>query len=89
MHPDVLECAVVGVPDAHSGEAVMLYVVPRSPALTQEALSKYLAENLTGYKKPKHIRFMKDLPKTNVGKVLRRELRDAAQKEFSDESKAA
>lgn len=89
MYPDVLECAVVGVPDAHSGEAVMLYVVPRSPALTQEALSKYLAENLTGYKKPKHIRFVKDLPKTNVGKVLRRELRDAAMKEFKDESKAA
>jgi len=88
-HPDVLECAVVGVPDAHSGEAVMLYVVPRSPTLTQEALTTYLAENLTGYKKPKHIRFMKDLPKTNVGKVLRRELRDAAQKEFKDDSKAA
>ncbi len=62
----------------------MLYVVPRAPTLTQEALSKYSSENLTGYKKPKHIRFVKDLPKTNVGKELRRELRDAAVKEFKD-----
>jgi len=76
MHPGVLECAAVGVPDANSGEAVKLFVVRKDPALTAEALQAFMAEQLTGYKKPKHIEFRKDLPKTNVGKILRRELRD-------------
>jgi long-chain acyl-CoA synthetase len=81
-HPDVLECAVVGVPDEHSGEAVMLFVVPKDPKLSEQALASFCAEQLTGYKKPKYVRFKKDLPKTNVGKVLRRELRDEALKEI-------
>jgi long-chain acyl-CoA synthetase len=77
-HPGVLECAVVGVPDAQSGEAVVLFVSKKDPALTEQTLMKYCAEQLTGYKKPKYIIFQQELPKTNVGKVLRRELRDAA-----------
>jgi len=77
-HPGVLECAVVGVPDGKSGEAVKLFVVRRDPALTEKELSEYCAKNLTGYKKPKYIEFRTDLPKTNVGKILRRELRDSA-----------
>jgi long-chain acyl-CoA synthetase len=78
MHPGVLECAVVGVPDECSGEAVVLYVVRRDPALTEQALAAYCAEQLTGYKKPRRIRFTDELPKTNVGKILRRELRQRA-----------
>ncbi len=77
-HPGVLECAVVGVPDAASGEAVVLFVAKKDPALTEQALMKFCSEQLTGYKKPKYIVFQQELPKTNVGKVLRRELRDAA-----------
>ena len=75
-HPGVLECAVVGIPDAHSGEAVKLFVVKKDPGLTEEALRAYCAENLTGYKRPKSVEFRADLPKTNVGKILRRALRD-------------
>lgn len=77
MHPGVLECAVVGVPDASSGEAVKLFVVRRDPDLTAESLMAYCHEQLTGYKRPKHIEFRNELPKTNVGKILRRELRDS------------
>ena len=76
MHPGVLECAVVGVPDEGSGEAVKLFVVRRDPDLTAEQLMDYCHQQLTGYKRPKHIEFRNDLPKTNVGKILRRELRD-------------
>ena len=79
MHPGVLECAVIGVPDANSGEAVKLFVVKRDPSLTEADLRKHCEENLTGYKRPKRIEFRTDLPKTNVGKILRRELRDKAQ----------
>ena len=75
-HPGVLECAVVGVPDAGAGEAVMLFVVRKDPTLTKEALAAYCAKELTGYKRPKFIEFRDELPKTNVGKILRRELRD-------------
>ena len=75
-HPGVLECAAVGVPDKNSGETVMLFVVRRDPALTKEALAAYCAKELTGYKRPKYIEFRDELPKTNVGKILRRELRD-------------
>ena len=78
-HPGVLECACVGVPDAGSGEAVKLFVVRRDPALTKQQLLDYCKEQLTAYKKPKYIEFRDDLPKTNVGKILRRELRDGAQ----------
>ena len=77
MHPGVLECAVVGVPDESSGEAVKLYVVRRDPDLTAEQLMEYCHQQLTGYKRPRHIEFRNDLPKTNVGKILRRELRDS------------
>src|SRR5262245_14036800 len=76
-HPGVLECAVVGVPDASSGEAVMLFVVRKDPSLTKEALAAYCAQQFTGYKRPKYIEFRDELPKTNVGKILRRELRDS------------
>jgi long-chain acyl-CoA synthetase len=75
-HPGVLECAAVGVPDDKSGEAVMLFVVRRDKNLSKEALAAYCAEKLTGYKRPKYIEFRDELPKTNVGKILRRELRD-------------
>jgi long-chain acyl-CoA synthetase len=64
------------VPDEHSGEAVKLYVVRRDPALTAETLMAYCREQFTGYKRPKAIEFRDELPKTNVGKILRRELRD-------------
>lgn len=73
--PGVLECAAVGVRDEHSGEAVKLFVVARDPALTVEAVAAYCHENLTGYKRPKYIEFRKELPKSNVGKILRRQLR--------------
>jgi len=77
-HPGVLECAVVGIPDEASGEAVVLFVAKKDPALTEQDLLKFCAEQLTGYKKPKYVVFQQELPKTNVGKVLRRELRDQA-----------
>jgi long-chain acyl-CoA synthetase len=76
-HPGVLEVAAVGVPDEHSGEAVKLVVVKRDPALTQADVIAYCKEQLTGYKRPKIVEFRTELPKTNVGKILRRELRDA------------
>jgi long-chain acyl-CoA synthetase len=77
-HPGVLECAVVGVPDDKSGEAVKVFVVRKDPALTEAELMDYCKQHLTGYKKPKYIEFRDDLPKSNVGKILRRELRDSA-----------
>jgi len=73
--PGVLESAAVGVPDEKSGEAVKLFVVKKDPALTEADVMKHLRSNLTGYKVPRHIAFRADLPKTNVGKILRRELR--------------
>ena len=75
QHPGVLEVAAVGVPDEHSGEVPKLFVVKKDPNLTSETLMAYCKENLTGYKRPKFIEFRTDLPKTNVGKILRRELR--------------
>jgi long-chain acyl-CoA synthetase len=77
MHPGVVECAAIGVPDAKSGEAVKVFVVRRDPSLTEADLADYCRQQLTGYKKPKFIEFRDELPKTNVGKILRRELRDA------------
>ncbi len=79
-HPGVLECAAVGVPDENSGEAVKLFVVKKDPALTERDVMAYCKEHLTGYKKPKYVEFRTDLPKTNVGKILRRELRDSGPK---------
>lgn len=75
-HPGVLECACVGIPDNNSGEAVKLYVVRKDPQLTDQQLMSYCKEQLTSYKKPKYIEFRTELPKSNVGKILRRELRD-------------
>lgn len=78
LHPGVLECAAIGVPDARSGESVKLYVVKKDPALAEEDLAEYCKENFTAYKRPKYIEFRDELPKSNVGKILRRELRSAA-----------
>ncbi|MET0406709.1 MAG: AMP-binding protein [Cystobacter sp.] len=75
MHPGVLEVAVVGVPDAHSGEAVKVFVVKKDPSLTETQLLDFCREQLTGYKRPKSIEFRAELPKSSVGKILRRELR--------------
>ena len=75
-HPGVLECAVVGVADAASGEAVKLFVVKKDPNLTEDAIRKFCADQLTGYKRPKFIEFRAELPKTPVGKILRRALRE-------------
>ena len=79
-HPGVLECAAVGVPDAKSGEAVRLFVVKKDPALSAADVLKYCRENLTSYKCPRDVEFRADLPKSNVGKILRRELRDELKK---------
>ena len=76
QHPGVAEVAAVGVPDEHSGEVVKLFVVRKDPNLTVEELKKFCHDNLTGYKRPKIIEFRDSLPKSNVGKILRRELRD-------------
>jgi long-chain acyl-CoA synthetase len=75
-HPGVLEVAVIGLPDAHSGEAVAAYVVKKDPAVTEADIIKHCREELTGYKVPRTVVFRDALPKTNVGKVLRRVLRD-------------
>ncbi|EKS32634.1 hypothetical protein HMPREF9696_03611 [Afipia clevelandensis ATCC 49720] len=75
-HPGVLECAVIGVPDAKSTEAVKAFVVKKDPNLTAQDVIKFASTELTGYKVPKHVEFRTELPKTNVGKILRRELRD-------------
>ncbi|MEQ1403900.1 long-chain fatty acid--CoA ligase [Neorhizobium sp. Rsf11] len=75
MHPGVLECAAIGVPDEHSGEAVKLFVVKKDPNLTDVDIRTHCAANLTNYKRPRFIEFRAELPKSNVGKILRRELR--------------
>jgi long-chain acyl-CoA synthetase len=75
--PGVLECAAVGIADDKTGEAVKIVVVRKDPNLTAEAIKAYCRENLTGYKQPRVIEFRDELPKTPVGKILRRELRDA------------
>lgn len=73
--PGVVECAAIGIADEKQGEAIKVFVVKNDPTLTEEAVGEYCRENLTGYKRPKYIEFRDDLPKTNVGKILRRELR--------------
>ncbi|MEO6365670.1 MAG: long-chain fatty acid--CoA ligase [Luteimonas sp.] len=77
MMPGVLEVAAVGVPDEKSGEAVKVVIVRKDPALTADQVKAHARENLTGYKQPRFVEFRTELPKTNVGKILRRELRDA------------
>jgi len=76
--PGVLECAAVGVPDERQGESVKLFVVRSDASLTEDDVARYCHDNLTGYKRPSRIEFRDDLPKTNVGKILRRELRHTA-----------
>ena len=75
--PGVVECAAIGIPDEKQGEAIKVFVVRNDPTLTEDDVGKYCRQNLTGYKVPKYIEFRDDLPKTNVGKILRRELRTA------------
>ena len=77
MHPKVLEVAAVGMPDEKSGEVVGLFIVKKDPTLTEDEVKAFCKENLTGYKRPRFVEFMEDLPKSNVGKILRRELRDS------------
>ena len=76
LHPKVLEVAVIGVPDAKSTEAVKVFIVKSDPSLDEDEVRAYCADQLTGYKRPRHIEFRDELPKSNVGKILRRELRD-------------
>jgi len=79
-HPGVLECGVIGIPDPRSGEAVKLFVVKKDPNLTEAGLITYCQTRLTPYKVPRLVEFRTELPKTNVGKILRRQLRDESQK---------
>jgi len=74
--PEVLEVGAIGVPDEHSGEVVKVVIAKKDQSLTEEAVLAHCKENLTGYKRPKVVQFIDELPKTNVGKILRRELRD-------------
>jgi long-chain acyl-CoA synthetase len=76
MHPGVLECAAIGVPDEHSGEVPKLFVVKKDPQLTEQDVLEHCKKELTGYKRPKSVEFRSELPKTNVGKILRRALRE-------------
>jgi len=76
MHPGVLEVAAIGVPDEHSGEVPKIFVVKRDPQLTEQDLLEHCKKELTGYKRPKYVEFRTELPKTNVGKILRRALRE-------------
>ena len=75
-HPKILEAAAVGVPDERSTEVVKVFIVAKDKSLTKEEVIKYCKEQLTGYKIPKYVEFRDELPKTNVGKILRRSLRD-------------
>ena len=72
----ILEAAAIGVPDERSGEAVKIFAVRKDDSLTEQDILDYCRDNLTGYKRPKHVEFRDELPKTNVGKILRRALRD-------------
>jgi long-chain acyl-CoA synthetase len=76
MHAGVLEVACIGIPDDKSGEVVKVYVVKKDQALTEKEVIEHCKKNLTGYKVPKYVEFRAELPKTNVGKILRRALRD-------------
>jgi len=75
--PGVVECAAIGIPDEKQGEAIKVFIIKNDPALTEDEVANYCHANLTGYKRPKHIEFRDELPKSNVGKILRRELRTA------------
>ncbi|MBC7699076.1 AMP-binding protein [Aquabacterium sp.] len=88
LHPGVTECAVVGVPDDRAGEAVMLFVVRKDYSLTEKMVADYCKAQLTGYKRPKYVEFREDLPMTNVGKILRKDLRDEAIRDMALRQKA-
>ena len=75
-HPDVAQCAVIGVPDKRAGEAIKVFVVRSNPGLSAEEVTRYFRQNLTAYKVPKQVEFRDELPTTNVGKILRRQLRE-------------
>ncbi|RKZ99981.1 MAG: long-chain-fatty-acid--CoA ligase, partial [Gammaproteobacteria bacterium] len=77
-HPEVLEVAAIGIPDERSGEVVKLFIVAKSAALTEEQVKAFCKENLTGYKRPKYVEFLDEMPKSNVGKILRKDLRPTA-----------
>ena len=89
MHPGVTECCAIGVPDERSGEAVKLFVVRKDYSLTEDDVAAYCKEQLTGYKRPKHIEFREDLPMSNVGKILRKDLRDEELAAMARKKKAA
>ncbi|WP_201585466.1 AMP-binding protein [Psychrobacter sp. HII-4] len=76
---DIVDCAVIGIPDENQGEAVKIYIVPANNNVTKEAIKEFALDNLTGYKCPRHIEFVSELPKSNVGKVLRQKLREQHQ----------
>jgi long-chain acyl-CoA synthetase len=75
MHPKIFECAAIGVPDEKTGETVKVFIVKRDSSLTENEVSEFAIKNLTNYKRPKIIEFRKDLPKSPVGKILRKDLR--------------
>jgi long-chain acyl-CoA synthetase len=75
MCPGVVECAAIGIPDEKQGEAIKVFVVKSDTTLSEDDVARYCQQHLTGYKRPKYIEFREELPKTNVGKILRRELR--------------
>src|SRR6185437_14096330 len=81
QHPGILEAAAVAQPDEHSGEVVALFVVRKDPALTEREVIEFCRKSLAGYKTPKHVYFRQELPKSNVGKILRKALRDELAKE--------
>jgi len=82
----IFEAAAVGVPDAKTGEAVKLFVVKKDPDLTAEQVIEHCRKHMTAYKIPRHVEFVKELPKSPVGKVLRRELRDMEKKRLQDQT---
>jgi long-chain acyl-CoA synthetase len=84
LHAEIIEAAVVGLPHEEKGEVVKAYIVRSSSDLTEEAILEHCREHLTGYKIPKHIEFRSELPKSNVGKVLRRALRDETESTKED-----
>ncbi len=80
QHEGILEVAVIGIPDEKSGEAVKAFIVKKDPNLTREDVLEFAKEHLTNYKRPKHIEFVDELPKSNVGKILRRKLKEREMK---------